>query len=236
MTAAVSGQGTRAASATAGPLVRATGIVKAVRDGGSEVKLLAGVSLEIKAGERVALLGPSGSGKSTLLNILGALDPHYEGSVEVAGEDLARFGEAQLAHFRNRTLGFVFQAYNLLGHLSALENVLLPARFSEASASPERAREVLAQVGLGDKAHRLPATFSGGERQRVAIARALYNRPKLILCDEPTGNLDRATGADILRIFEGLSAAGVALLVATHDDAIAASAHRVLTLRAGALA
>lgn len=183
----------------------------------------------------MALLGPSGSGKTTLLNILGALDPDFEGEVTVAGTTLRGLDDGALSSFRNRTLGFIFQSYNLLGHLSARDNVLLPARFSDEAADPERAQAVLARVGLGDKAHRFPATLSGGERQRVAIARALYHRPKLVLCDEPTDNLDRETGAAVLDLFADLTAAGIALLVATHDEEIARSAHRVLELRGGVL-
>ena len=220
---------------TAAPLLVARGISKRVRDGAGFVSLLADVSLTLRAGERVALVGPSGSGKSTLLSILGALDPDFEGDVVLAGQVLRDLGDSDLARFRNRTLGFVFQAYNLLGHLSALENVLLPARFSHERASHARAREVLERVGLGDKGHRRPAALSGGERQRVAIARALYHSPKLVLCDEPTGNLDRETGAEVLRLFAQLTAQGVALLIATHDDAIADGAHHVLRLKQGVL-
>ncbi len=217
------------------PLAHADGVTKRVADGDRTVVILDRVSMSLHAGERVALLGPSGSGKSTLLNVLGALDADYEGQVVVDGQSLAGLSDAARARFRNRTLGFVFQAYNLLGHLSALDNVLLPARFGEGVADMERARLVLSRVGLGDKAHRLPASLSGGERQRVAIARALYNRPKLLLCDEPTGNLDQKTASEVLKLFQELSDEGVALLIATHDEDIARSAHRVLTLRQGAL-
>ena len=153
----------------------------------------------------------------------------------IAETSLRGMGDAALSTFRNRTLGFVFQAYNLLGHLSTLENVLLPARFGDVTPGHERALAVLARVGLGDKARRLPATLSGGERQRVAIARALYLQPRLVLCDEPTGNLDRQTGAEILRLFGELTQEGVTLVIATHDEAIAGAANRVLTLERGVL-
>jgi putative ABC transport system ATP-binding protein len=143
--------------------------------------------------------------------------------------------DSELARFRNERLGFVFQAYNLLGHLDALENVLLPARFSPATPDRARAESILGGVGLGDKLHRRPHTLSGGERQRVAIARALYHRPSLVLCDEPTGNLDAETGAGILELFDRLTAEGAALLIATHDEMIATSADRVLRLRGGRL-
>ena len=211
------------------------GIVRRVVDGDRETLILDGVSLTVADGERVALLGPSGSGKSTLLHILGALDPSYEGRVLIDGHPLEGLSDSRRAALRNETLGFVFQAYNLLGHLSALDNVLLPARFGKQRPVAERAAKILASVGLGDKLSRRPDTLSGGERQRVAIARALYHRPKLVLCDEPTGNLDSRTGAEIVALFDRLSAEGVALLIATHDEAIAAAAHRTLHLTRGRL-
>jgi putative ABC transport system ATP-binding protein len=217
------------------PILAARGVTRVVRDGDRRVSIVEDVSLEVGAGERVALLGPSGSGKSTLLHILGALDPDYDGSVSVAGQRLEGMSDSELARFRNERLGFVFQAYNLLGHLDALENVLLPARFSPATPDRARAESILGGVGLGDKLHRRPHTLSGGERQRVAIARALYHRPSLVLCDEPTGNLDAETGAGILELFDRLTAEGAALLIATHDEMIATSADRVLRLRGGRL-
>ena len=220
---------------TEAPLLAARKLCRRVRDGDHDITILASVDIEIAAGERVALLGPSGSGKSSLLYILGALDSHYEGTVEVDGRRLDGLGDRALARIRNQTFGFVFQAYNLLGHLSALDNVLLPARFGDGVPNTERAREVLSNVGLGDKMHRRPRALSGGERQRVAIARAICHRPKLVLCDEPTGNLDAHTGAEILTLFDQLAEDRVALLVATHDEAIARSADRVLHLREGRL-
>jgi putative ABC transport system ATP-binding protein len=204
---------------------------KAVR----KIEVLCGVDLDIQAGEMVSVVGASGAGKSTLLHVLGALDPDYQGEVTLDGAALGELSDAQRAALRNRTLGFVFQAYNLLSQLTALENVLLPQRFASGAVDVERGRAVLASVGLGAKAHRKPAQLSGGERQRVAIARALVQRPKLVLCDEPTGNLDQETGAQILGLFERLTAEGVALLIATHDDAIARGASRVLRLREGRL-
>lgn len=217
------------------PILAAQGVSRAARDGDRRVVIVEDVSLEVAAGERVALLGPSGSGKSTLLHILGALDPDYRGTVLVAGQRLEGLSDSELARVRNERLGFVFQAYNLLGHLDALENVLLPARFAAAKPDRTRAASILASVGLGDKHHRRPHALSGGERQRVAIARALYHRPSLVLCDEPTGNLDAETGAGILKLFDRLSAEGAALLIATHDEMIAGAADRVLQLRGGRL-
>jgi putative ABC transport system ATP-binding protein len=221
---------------TADPLLAARNISKQVQEGATSLKILTDVSLTIAASERVALLGPSGSGKSTLLHILGGLDPDYEGEVAFGSQVLGSSSDTALSHLRNQAFGFVFQAYNLVPHLTAIENVMLPGRFSAAGVSIERASEVLDIVALSDKKRCLPAVLSGGERQRVAIARALYNRPRLILCDEPTGNLDAETGAAILTLFAELNRGGVALLIATHDDAIARSAHRILRLRSGKMA
>jgi putative ABC transport system ATP-binding protein len=217
------------------PILVAQGVTRRVIDGDREVTILDDVNLEIAAGERVALLGPSGSGKSTLLHVVGALDPDYQGSVRINGVAIEGLGDRQLACLRNSTLGFVFQAYNLLGHLSVIDNVLLPARFGREPVVFSRAADVLRTVGLGDKLHREPQTLSGGERQRVAIARALYHRPKLVLCDEPTGNLDAETTRDILTLFDRLTQDDVALFVATHDEAIAETAHRTLKVRGGRL-
>jgi putative ABC transport system ATP-binding protein len=217
------------------PLLVARGIGKRVRDGDKDTAILQDVNLEVAPGERVALVGPSGSGKSSLLQILGALDPDHTGEVSVLGTQLGQLSDARLAAFRNRTFGFIFQAYNLLGHLSALENVLLPARFAGVPVEPQRGQALLAEVGLGDKGHRRPGALSGGERQRVAIARALYQQPKLVLCDEPTGNLDATTARDIIGLFSRLAGQGVALLIATHDNAIAKTTDRTLQLSAGRL-
>lgn len=216
-----------------GTLVRAKNLSKVVKDGDEDLHILREVSVELDEGEWVALLGPSGSGKSTLLQILGALDPTYTGTVEVLGDPLEKMSDSARAEFRNRTLGFVFQAYNLLGQLTALENVLLPARVSGGAVDRKRAREQLERVGLGEKTHRLPRQLSGGERQRVAIARAMMQRPKLVLCDEPTGNLDRATGRQVMALFEELRAHGVGLIIATHDESIAETADRTIRLESG---
>ena len=220
---------------TAAPLLAARAVVKRVQDGERQVAILNDVHLQIAAGEQVALVGPSGSGKSSLLHILGALDPDYEGQVELNGTPLRGLSDSQLAAVRGKTFGFVFQAYNLLRHLSALENVLLPARFNKAALDVTRGRELLARVGLADKWQRRPRQLSGGERQRVAIARALYNNPQVIFCDEPTGNLDATTAQTILQLFARLNHEGVTLLIATHDENIAHAAHRTLRLTAGQL-
>lgn len=214
-------------------LASATNVTKRVRDGDKQITIVDQVNVTISIGESVALLGPSGSGKSSLLHILGGLDPTYEGSVTLLGQELKSLNDAELSHFRNKTLGFVFQNYNLLGHLSALDNVLLPARFARELADEDRAMDLLAAVGLPDKSKRLPYALSGGERQRVAIARALYHRPRMILCDEPTGNLDAETGAAVIALFATLVQDGITLLLATHDTAIASWADRTLTMRSG---
>lgn len=214
-------------------VLEARGIVKTVRDGDQALRILNDVSVVLHAGESVALVGPSGSGKSSLLHIVGALDPLYQGSVEIQGQRLETLTDAKRSEFRNRVIGFVFQAINLLGQLTALENVLLPSRLAGGAPVRDRGCEQLARVGLAGKAHCLPRYLSGGERQRVAIARALMQQPKLVLCDEPTGSLDRESGNRILQLFDELRADGAALLVATHDPEVAARADRKIELRAG---
>ncbi|MEL6544123.1 MAG: ABC transporter ATP-binding protein, partial [Myxococcota bacterium] len=211
-----------------GTLVRARELTKVVRDGDEDLHILNGVSAGLEEGESVALLGPSGSGKSTLLHILGALDPNYSGTVEVLGNSLESMSDSARAEFRNRSLGFVFQSYNVLGQLTALENVLLPARLSGKRVDEKKAKTQLELVGLGEKTHRLPRQLSGGERQRVAIARALLQEPQLVLCDEPTGNLDRSTGEQILKLFDELRSRGVGMIIATHDESIAERSDRTI--------
>ena len=204
---------------------------------GSETDVLRGVDLEILAGEFVSLVGRSGCGKTTLLNIVGGLDSRFEGTVEVDGLDVGSLADRGLARYRRRTVGFVFQAYHLLDHLSCAENVALAARFSrdDPGAGPgderERAVATLDLVGLASAAGLRPNRLSGGERQRVAIARALFNRPRLLLLDEPTGNLDTATGGEILDLLGELHAAGgLTVLAATHDAAIEGCGRRRLRL------
>ena len=197
--------------------------------------LLCNVSLRVLRGEFVAIEGQSGSGKSTLLHLLGGLDRAYEGEVRVLGEDLRTLTDAQLSALRNRELGFVFQSFNLLPGLSALANVLLPEAFGEIPSAPARAREALARVGLAGKERARPFELSGGERQRVAIARALLARPPVLLADEPTGNLDAATGHDIIELFRSLHKDGMTLLIVTHEIRVSTAASRVLLLRNGVL-
>ncbi|WP_375767181.1 ABC transporter ATP-binding protein [Archangium gephyra] len=218
-------------------MIRARDIVKQYRDGdGTEVRVLDGLSLDVADGDFVAVVGPSGSGKSTLLHLLGGLDVHYQGDVEVAGVKLSGLKDKALARFRNQHVGFVFQSFHLIPNLSAVENVLMPSHFG--AASPEarkRAESLLDRVGLLAKKDRAPVRLSGGERQRVAIARALFTGPRLLLCDEPTGNLDAATGAGVITLFEELNREGITLLAVTHEDRMSTAARRVLRLKEGRL-
>ncbi len=207
--------------------------MKEYEDGeGSRVRVLDGVSLDVEAGDFVAVVGASGSGKSTLLHLLGGLDVHYQGQVEVGGVKLTGLGDKALARFRNTHVGFVFQSFHLIPNLSALENVLLPSHFGPATSDGrKRASQLLERVGLGAKQDRAPVRLSGGERQRVAIARALFGGPKLLLCDEPTGNLDAATGAGVIQLFQELHKEGLTVLTVTHEERMSAVARRVLRLK-----
>jgi putative ABC transport system ATP-binding protein len=218
-------------------LIRARDIVKQYRDGdGTEVRVLDGLALDVADGDFVAVVGPSGSGKSTLLHLLGGLDVHYQGDVEVAGVKLSGLKDKELARFRNQHVGFVFQSFHLIPNLSAVENVLMPSHFGPASLEArKRAESLLDRVGLLAKKDRAPVRLSGGERQRVAIARALFTGPRLLLCDEPTGNLDAATGAGVISLFQELNREGITLLAVTHEDRMSSAARRVLRLKEGRL-
>jgi len=217
--------------------VRAEGLRKVFGDKKAQRMALDGVTISIEEGEFVAILGQSGSGKSTLLGIVGGLDRGYEGAVSLFGRDLAELGDRELAELRGRRVGFVFQAFHLLGHLTVMENVLAPALFDRGGsiADPERrARDVLGQLGMADRADDRPAELSGGQRQRVAIARALFQKPDLLLCDEPTGNLDVETGAQTIELFRELHAqGGLTILAVTHEERLAEAATRTVRLAAG---
>ena len=217
------------------PLIRFEKVSKIYGKGEAEVRALDGVDLTINDGEFVAIMGPSGSGKSTLMNLIGALDQPTGGRLEIDGSDLGSLDHDQLATLRNRTIGFVFQQFNLLPRTSALDNVRLPLVYARPRpADPEAlARERLAQVGLAERMHHQPSQLSGGQQQRVAIARALVNKPRLILADEPTGALDTQTSADIMALFGELNAQGLTIVLVTHEPDVAAHARRLLRMRDG---
>jgi putative ABC transport system ATP-binding protein len=221
------------------PLYELRGVIKSYGRAETGVRALDGIDLEIAKGEFVVIAGPSGSGKSTLLQLLGALDRPTAGTIGFEGRDLAGLGDGELAALRLRTLGFVFQQFNLIPTLSARDNVeiaLAPAAI-QAAERGRRARELLERVGLGERAGHLPSQLSGGEQQRVAIARALANEPEVVLADEPTGNLDTKSGDSILALLYALwEEAGLSVIVVTHDPAIAATAPRVLRLADGRVA
>jgi putative ABC transport system ATP-binding protein len=209
-------------------------LTKRLSSGASELVVLDHVELEIHAGDFAAILGPSGSGKSTLLGLLAGLDRPSSGEVWLDGERIDDQSEDALSLLRRRKVGFVFQSFQLLGNLTALENVLLPLELAGARDARARARELLAQVGLADRTHHYPAQLSGGEQQRVALARAFGPRPKVLFADEPTGNLDAATGARVLELLGDLRAReGTTLVLVTHDREVARLAGRRIHLRAG---
>lgn len=218
-------------------LIEARGLTKTYALGGQTVHALRGVSLDIEAGEFVAIMGASGSGKSTLMNILGCLDRPDAGEYRLAGEPVQALAPDQLAAIRNRRIGFVFQQFNLLPRTSALENVELPLVYAGVKAAPreERALEALRQVGLAERTAHTPAELSGGQQQRVAIARALVNEPVLVLADEPTGALDSQTSVDIMRLLSQLNAQGITVVLVTHEPDVAAWARRRIVFRDGAI-
>jgi putative ABC transport system ATP-binding protein len=217
------------------PLIRLEDAVKTYRMGDFEVQALRGVTLAVERGEFTAVMGASGSGKSTLMNILGCLDRPTSGRYLLEGQEVSRLSVERLAEIRNRTIGFVFQSFNLLPRTTALENVELPLLYSGIAAPERRARaeRSLAQVGLAARAGHLPSQMSGGQQQRVAIARALVAEPRLILADEPTGNLDSRTGLEVMALLQGLGRAGMTVVLVTHEPDIAQYASRVVTMRDG---
>src|SRR5215212_8433030 len=216
-------------------IIRMSNIRKNYDTGKVKVEALKGVDLEVERGELVAIVGPSGSGKSTLMNLLGCLDTPSEGLYELGDERVSDVTPDQLAEIRNRRVGFVFQNFNLLPHISAQENIELPMLFGGVSVRDrrERAKKLLERVGLGDRMHHKPTELSGGQMQRVAIARALAMDPDIVLADEPTGNLDSTSGSDIMSIFTELWKSGRTLVIITHDPALAKRANRIVEIRDG---
>jgi putative ABC transport system ATP-binding protein len=214
-------------------MIRAEHLVKTYILGGQEVHALDDVSLTIREGEMVAIRGPSGSGKSTLMNIMGCLDRPDSGHYFLAGEDVSQLARNALAEIRNRRIGFIFQNFNLLPRMSALENVELPLHYAGRYDAALAAREALATVGLADRSHHEPNQLSGGQRQRVAVARALVTNPAILLADEPTGALDSKTGEEILALFKSLNAQGRTILIVTHDANVAAHCQREIYIHDG---
>jgi putative ABC transport system ATP-binding protein len=215
------------------PVIRAENVTKDLPLGKTVIHALRGVDMEIYRGEMVGIVGPSGSGKSTLLGIIGGLDTPTSGSVEIDGIDISRMGEGKLTEIRNEKIGFIFQFFNLIPTLTALENVALPVQFAhKAQFKPEkRARELLEMLGLGDRLKHRPSELSGGQQQRVAIARALANNPPLLLADEPTGNLDSEAGMMVMESLHTIrNEAGTTVVIVTHDRELASQTDRILTL------
>lgn len=220
-------------------LVEVRGVSKSFRTGDHKVRVLDEVQMSVAAQESVAIVGPSGSGKSTLLNLLGTLDQPDQGTIVIDGKNLAMMAGDELARFRNRNIGFVFQSHHLLPHLTVLENVLVPVLAQESKVSEEvllRATQLLQRVGLADREKHLPGRLSGGERQRAAVVRALINQPRLILADEPTGALDRVSAAEVGRLLLELNREhGITLIVATHSEELAARLDRIISMENGTL-
>ena len=214
-------------------IIEGHGLKRYYRRGSETVKALDGVDISIRPGEMVSILGPSGSGKTTLINLLSCLDAPSDGTLTVGGKSVAGLSEDELVEVRRGALGFVFQQFHLLPTLTVTENVELPLTFLRRRPDAQRTRDILALVGLSDRASHLPSELSGGQMQRVAIARALMVEPKILVADEPTGNLDRAAGESIFELFKSLAAKGIAIIITTHNTHLGYQADRVITLEDG---
>ncbi len=212
-------------------VIKLSDVTKSYDLGGEKLQILKGISVTINQGELVAIVGPSGSGKSTLMHIMGLLDKQSEGRVELAGHDVSGLNEVELAKMRNQYIGFIFQQFNLLSRTSALENVLLPTIYNENPTDhTASAKQILTDLGLGERLKNYPNQLSGGQQQRVAIARALVNNPAVIFADEPTGNLDSKSGHEVIEILKKLNAEGRTIVIVTHDLELAKMAHRTIKI------